>query len=161
MDMTTVLVSAIVGFVTSIITAYVTSRLSIRQERIKWQREFAIKLAEAKSQDANLAKSLASEFSVGFLVVEVDGIRQKVPIPFSGDVRVGRHRLNDLVLNDPAISREHALFRAKDSSVYLFDRGTMTGVYVNSKRVEDSVKLKSGDIIEIGNTTLKFHSLEP
>ncbi len=74
-----------------------------------------------------------------------------------GDTRVGRGKeVNDLVFADKAVSREHMLIREEHGHFTLYDRGSRTGTLVNGSRVESPLLLAHDDIIEIGDTRLRF-----
>ncbi len=67
----------------------------------------------------------------------------------------GFKRLPDLVLNDPAVSRLHAMIFHDESGVGVLDFVSRNGTFVNGKEVE-SHTLKNGDLIEIGATKISF-----
>lgn len=74
-----------------------------------------------------------------------------------GDTRLGRKsEANDVVLADPATSKEHALIREVNGHFTLYDRGSRTGTTVNGKRLRGPLMLEDGDEITLGDTTLKF-----
>jgi len=78
----------------------------------------------------------------------------------AGDGGLGNFkRLPDLVLNDPAISRLHAMIFHDDSGAGVLDLVSRNGTYVNGQEVE-SRPLKEGDLVEIGGTKIAF-SLNP
>ncbi len=64
-------------------------------------------------------------------------------------------RLPDLVLNDPAVSRLHAMIFYDESGAGVLDLVSRNGTYVNGQEVE-SRSLKEGDLIEIGATKILF-----
>ncbi|MEC9340069.1 MAG: VWA domain-containing protein [Pseudomonadota bacterium] len=61
-----------------------------------------------------------------------------------------------VVVEDPAVSRRHALIEARDLSFWLSDQGSANGTEVNGERVEGEVKLNSGDIITIHEHDFEF-----
>lgn len=61
-----------------------------------------------------------------------------------------------VVVEDPAVSRRHALIEARDLSFWLSDQGSANGTEVNGERVEGEVKLSSGDIITIHDHDFEF-----
>lgn len=74
-----------------------------------------------------------------------------------GDTRIGRNRqINDIVLADTAVSREHLLVREDAGHFTLYDRGSKTGSLLNGRRVDSPLLLAHDDCIEIGNTRLRF-----
>lgn len=64
-------------------------------------------------------------------------------------------RLPDLVLNDPAISRLHAMIFYDETGAGVLDLVSRNGTYVNGQEVE-SRALKEGDFVEIGATKILF-----
>ncbi|MBN1485064.1 MAG: FHA domain-containing protein [Chloroflexia bacterium] len=74
-----------------------------------------------------------------------------------GDTRVGRGKqANHIVLGDRAVSREHILIREDRGHFTIYDRGSRTGTYVNGRRLEGPLMLAHDDLIEIGDTRLRF-----
>ena len=65
---------------------------------------------------------------------------------------IGRSREADIPLLDDKVSRVHCGIRLSDGEFYLKDLKARNGTFVNGQRVEDTVKLKPGDRIQIGST---------
>jgi len=65
---------------------------------------------------------------------------------------IGRSREADIPLLDDKVSRVHCGIRLSDGEFYLKDLKARNGTFVNGKRVEDTIKLKEGDRIQIGST---------
>jgi pSer/pThr/pTyr-binding forkhead associated (FHA) protein len=65
---------------------------------------------------------------------------------------IGRSREADIPLLDDKVSRVHCGIRLSDGDFYLKDLKARNGTFVNGQRVEDTVKLKAGDRIQIGST---------
>ncbi len=65
---------------------------------------------------------------------------------------IGRSREADIPLLDDKVSRMHCGIRLSDGEFYLKDIKSRNGTFVNGQRVEDTVKLKVGDRIQIGST---------
>jgi DNA-binding SARP family transcriptional activator len=80
---------------------------------------------------------------------------QVVPIPLRG-LRIGRMAENDLVLNDPKVSRYHAVIVDTGNGFAISDLRSTNGVSVGSTRVLDSRVLDIGDVIRIGATEMEF-----
>ncbi len=73
----------------------------------------------------------------------------------AGDVLVvGRSTRADLVLADPAVSREHARLYREDDAWFLRDLGSHFGTRVNGEPVTAVRRLAQGDSIGIGGFTL-------
>jgi predicted component of type VI protein secretion system len=65
---------------------------------------------------------------------------------------IGRSREADIPLLDDKVSRVHCGIRLSDGEFYLKDIKSRNGTFVNGQRVEDTVKIKPGDRIQIGST---------
>ena len=70
-------------------------------------------------------------------------------------VNVGRERYNDIVIADGYISRHHLQLRRRFGVYTLFDVNSRGGTRVNDERVAEH-RLRNGDVIAIGRTTLVY-----
>ncbi len=88
----------------------------------------------------------------------VDGNRS---VPLTRDIfNVGRRPDNDLVLDDPRISRHHLQLRLRYGRYVLYDAQSRGGTYVNGQRVTEHI-LTPGDVIQIGGTSLLYMEEDP
>ncbi len=70
---------------------------------------------------------------------------------------IGRAPTNQLVVEDPKISRHHAEIRRTASGrLLLTDLGSSNGTWVNERRLTTPCALENGDIIAIGSAHLQF-----
>ncbi|MCC2594585.1 DUF3662 domain-containing protein [Tessaracoccus sp. OS52] len=92
------------------------------------------------------------------LVLEVNGVRHPLQPP---GLVIGRGSEADLRINDPGVSRRHALITVSGSPdapvVAIEDLGSTNGVIVNGSRIHQT-QLVDGSRIEIGNTRMLVHS---
>jgi len=65
---------------------------------------------------------------------------------------IGRDPSNDVVLPDDTISSRHASVWVQGSDVWLEDLRSTTGTTVNGGRATEPMKVKVGDVIEVGGT---------
>jgi adenylate cyclase len=65
-------------------------------------------------------------------------------------ITVGRGNANDLVLNDPSVSRFHAVIKLRDNSIFIADRGSTNGLVLNDKKINKETELKNGDVALVG-----------
>ncbi len=65
-------------------------------------------------------------------------------------ITVGRGNANDLVLNDPSVSRFHAVIKLRDNSIFIADRGSTNGLVLNDKKISKETELKNGDVALVG-----------
>lgn len=76
------------------------------------------------------------------------------------DIRIGRGRQNDIVLDSPTVSRYHAGIRFDGSDYHLMDAGSPNGTWLDDTRVFGSAPLRSGQIIRLGSQQLRFEREE-
>jgi len=77
-------------------------------------------------------------------------------------VSIGRSSDNDIVINDPLVSRHHCRLTFDDNgNMRLTDLNSVNGVYVNGTRISNEVSLKRTDIVKIGNTILPLQNFQP
>ena len=91
----------------------------------------------------------------GCLVPETGGPLMRL----AGTTRIGRTTDNDLVLDDPRLSRHHATITHNESGYRLIDQKSMNGTFLNKRRVTRSRPLREGDHIRLGDTCLVFRWL--
>lgn len=74
----------------------------------------------------------------------------------SNMMSIGRGLSNDIVLEDPRISRQHAQIRFKARRFLIADHGSTNGTYVNGTPVTTEQVLRPGDIVSLGGLELTF-----
>jgi hypothetical protein len=72
-------------------------------------------------------------------------------------ISLGRLLDNDVVLEDPNVSRRHAEIRPLGTSFVVTDLGSTNGTLVNGAAVRQQV-LQPGDVITLGSSSLRFES---
>lgn len=75
-----------------------------------------------------------------------------------GVTRIGRSKESEIMLADPAVSRDHALIREEHGHFTLSDVNSRTGTLLNGKKLSQPFVLQSGDEIMLGDTVLHFVS---
>jgi pSer/pThr/pTyr-binding forkhead associated (FHA) protein len=73
---------------------------------------------------------------------------------------VGRGSAADIQVNSGLVSRQHARLTLTNLGVLVEDMGSRNGVFVNSQRVDGSLRMKSGDSLTIGDETLVLNEIE-
>jgi len=91
-----------------------------------------------------------------FLIV--DGVKV---FPLTQSViNIGRRLDNQLVIDDPRISRNHAQLRAIKGRFVIFDLNSTGGTFVNGQRTSQSV-MYPGDVISLAGVPLVFGQDNP
>lgn len=75
-------------------------------------------------------------------------------------INIGRRLENDLVIDDPRVSRNHAQLRAIQGHYVLFDLGSTGGTFVNGNRVSETI-IYPNDSISLGGVILTFYQDDP
>jgi pSer/pThr/pTyr-binding forkhead associated (FHA) protein len=77
-------------------------------------------------------------------------------LSFERPLLVGRGETCDLVLSDEDVSREHAALERSSAGITLRDLGSKNGVEVWGERISGSCRLRDGDVVRIGQTSLRL-----
>jgi hypothetical protein len=88
------------------------------------------------------------------LIVELHGIKRGSVLPRR--VLIGRRSMNQLVIDDPGVSRMHAWIVGEGDRFYINDTGSRTGTQVNGQRIVARHLLGDEDEIAIGPAKLTF-----
>ena len=91
------------------------------------------------------------------MIVSIDGVVIKEVQLTKDKTTLGRRPYNDIVIDNLAVSGEHALLQMSGSEVYLEDLNSTNGTYVNGKAAKRQL-LQNGDTIEVGKYKIKFVS---
>jgi pSer/pThr/pTyr-binding forkhead associated (FHA) protein len=70
-------------------------------------------------------------------------------------LRIGRSPASDILLEDPSVSRRHAVMVHRDGRAVLLDDRSLNGIFVNGERVGEAA-LTDGDAIVIGHVSLRY-----
>jgi hypothetical protein len=96
----------------------------------------------------------ANKLTVSRLVMTQGG--QDTSFPLVRDTyTLGRHRNNDIVINDPKVSSFHARIDRSSEGFVLVDLKSRNGSFVNGKRITHGV-LKTGDEVRLGTARLVY-----
>ena len=96
-------------------------------------------------------------------VPQIDSIEVTMPggkritVPVTGaEIDIGRADDNEIVLDDPTVSRKHAVLRRSDNVWRIFNIGR-NAIFVNGRQVgEQGTIVNPGDTASVGNCSLDF-----
>src|SRR5438552_5583194 len=92
----------------------------------------------------------------------IKGVNQGTTVPLDGEkIILGRNADCTVVLNVPAVSREHAVIRRIQGKFYIEDMKSRNGTFVNNKEVTTRTLLKDNDKIKICDNLLAFFENAP
>jgi class 3 adenylate cyclase len=92
------------------------------------------------------------------LVAVLDGTEGGRRIHIAERLTVGRGADTGLALDDPEISRAHAVFVVTPDGLEIQDLGSLNGTWVNSERIVAPTLLAPGDAIKVGTTRIEVLS---
>ncbi len=69
---------------------------------------------------------------------------------------IGRHKANDIVVPDRRVSRLHARIDIWGGICWVRDENSLSGVFVNGRRVQTQQVLQEGDILQIGPASFRL-----
>jgi len=73
----------------------------------------------------------------------------------SNVINIGRRSDNQLVLDDPRISRHHCQLRLRQGRYHIYDLDSTHGVYVNQHAIREHI-LNHGDVVSLGGVNLVY-----
>ena len=89
------------------------------------------------------------------LIVSIDDVVIKEVQLTKDRTSLGRRPYNDIVIDNLAVSGEHAVFQMSGNEVNLEDLNSTNGTYVNGKVVKKQL-LQNTDTVEIGKYKIKY-----
>lgn len=90
------------------------------------------------------------------MIISLDGVVLKEVELTKDRTSLGRRPYNDIVIDNMAVSGEHAVLQiSADNEACIEDLGSTNGTYVNGKTVKKQV-LQHDDIVEIGKYKLQY-----
>ena len=89
------------------------------------------------------------------LVVSLDGVVIKEVQITKDKTTLGRRPSNDIVIDNLAVSGEHAVLQMVGADVFIEDLNSTNGTYINGKAVKKQL-LSHNDTVEIGKYKIKY-----
>ena len=89
------------------------------------------------------------------LIVSIDGVVIKEVTLAKDRTTLGRRPYNDIVIDNLAISGEHAVLHMIGGDVYLEDLNSTNGTYVNARAIKKQA-LEHNDVVEVGKYKIRY-----
>ena len=109
----------------------------------------------------NERPAAASSKGVAYFVMK-SGARAGSAVPLGDGTSIGRDpRSNEIVIDDPRVSRRHGRVRLEHGSFFYYDLASQGGSWVarrngDKRRISGPVRLVHGDVLQVGRTELVF-----
>ena len=92
---------------------------------------------------------------MGKLVVSLDGVVIKEVQITKDKTTLGRRPYNDIVIDNLAVSGEHAVLQMVGNDVFIEDLNSTNGTYINGKAIKKQL-LAHNDTVEVGKYKIKY-----
>src|SRR5436309_11293281 len=89
------------------------------------------------------------------MIVSIDGVVIKEVQLTKDRTSLGRRPYNDIVIDNLAVSGEHAVLQMVGADVFIEDLNSTNGTYINGKAVKKQL-LTHNDTVEIGKYKIKY-----
>ena len=80
---------------------------------------------------------------------------EKIPVVLWENT-IGRKRSNDIVVEDAAVSRTHAVLLRRSDGWFISDAESVHGTFVNGEKTQGRQQVFIDDMIRVGNTEFRF-----
>ncbi|WP_198084511.1 FHA domain-containing protein [Variovorax sp. E3] len=91
------------------------------------------------------------------MIISVDGVVIGQVALAKERTTLGRRAYNDIVIDNLAVSGEHAVLHMSDGDVEIEDLNSTNGTYVNALAIQKQA-LKDNDVIEVGGCRIHFRA---
>ena len=89
------------------------------------------------------------------LVVSLDGVEIKEVQITKDKTTIGRRPYNDILIDNLAVSGEHAVLQMVGADVFIEDLNSTNGTYINGKAIKKQL-LQHNDTVEIGKYKIRY-----
>ena len=96
----------------------------------------------------------------GTILLLAENLPPRAFVVRQGRTRLGRGAQNDIVIEDPRISSDHAILRLEPGQAWWLDTSTNGSVVGGRKVLADRADLRDGTIVELGRTSLVIQLLD-
>jgi pSer/pThr/pTyr-binding forkhead associated (FHA) protein len=79
-------------------------------------------------------------------------------VPLIAKITLGRNPNNDIVIDDPLASRNHAIIQKIKSEYFIKDLNSSNGTFVNNKEIpkDKYLQIQKNDVIRIGRIEMNM-----
>ncbi len=94
------------------------------------------------------------------MIISLEGVVIREVQLIKDVTTIGRRPYNDVVLDNPAVSGEHAVVQLKGHQVYIEDLQSTNGTYVNGASIAKAL-VQVNDIVEVARYQIRFLARAP
>ncbi len=105
-----------------------------------------------------IAQAVSLAYRTTAEVIEAPGVTAKLDLRSRNSLSIGRGEQNDVVLDHPAVSRQHARIVRRGEDLLIEDAGSTNGTFIDGERVapDQARILHAGDTLRVGPIKFVF-----
>jgi DNA-binding NtrC family response regulator len=107
-------------------------------------------LTVESTDELGFAEPFAGETACFALVAFCGQEAELAALSASRPVVVGRRAPSEILLDDPAVSRQHARFTVRDGEVFVEDLGSRNGTLIDGRRITSRQRISPGTQVQVG-----------
>ncbi|MGC8844671.1 MAG: HD domain-containing phosphohydrolase [Candidatus Hydrogenedens sp.] len=92
-------------------------------------------------------------------IVVLTGTKKGVSFPADEVLTIGRGQENVITLDDPKVSRKHAVVEPTEDGPLLKDLNSVNGTYVGNQKITEYL-LKPGDVFRVGTQLIRYEVIK-
>ncbi|MBA3016433.1 MAG: FHA domain-containing protein [Proteobacteria bacterium] len=109
-----------------------------------------------KKQPPSTQQFKSKSVGPGLTVIRGEASTKKLPLGGTSSVKIGKDPSCDMVIPGWFVAKAQAYIIKRDTAFILIPQRSWAGTYVNDIKITSEYTLRSGDIITIRGTTLRF-----
>jgi hypothetical protein len=106
--------------------------------------------------EARQGPDLRSGVDPHFVVIAAMGLEPGTTFDIREGATIGRADGSDIPIDDPFASSVHARVFPRRNFMYIEDMGSTNGTFHNGRRLRSAERLKTGDVVRIGETEYRY-----
>jgi len=127
----------------------------------KYDCPFLLQLTSDEGQINKMNRTIISKIEDLSISKEVSNIYPLIKSnrnKYKGIILIGRGQDQDIIIDNPKISKAHSYFKISKEKNILRDTGSSNGTFLNKNRLEPlkDYEVKPNDIISIANISFRF-----
>lgn len=136
-------------------------KLSLQEFINNYNCPFLLQITNDDSQLCKMNRTVIStvkDFDIGKEIVNIYPLIKSNRNKYKGLILIGRSQEQDIVINNPKISKSHCYFKLSKDKNILKDTGSSNGTFLNKVKLEalKEYEVKPNDIISVANISFRF-----
>jgi pSer/pThr/pTyr-binding forkhead associated (FHA) protein len=127
----------------------------------KYDCPFLLQITEQELQSNKMNRTIISkieDFNISKEINKIYPLIKSEKNKFKGLIIIGRDQNQDIIIENPKISKSHAYFKLSKEKIFLRDTGSSNGTFLNKVKLEPlkDYEVRPNDIISFANISFRF-----